>query len=568
MLGRPVSLAACAAPLPSANNSTAIAVRCAAKDGKAAAAEPESSSHGHTGPRVVNRRLILGGLAAGMAAVVGCPICDSNGVSSIGAALAADSSKADDSGPMEWGELCSAADAAQSATGGQLNAVSKLTRDNSLGNITFAYKNADASFLNTGHGTMQVNFPSGSNTCAVGGRQLQLLQYHFHAPSEHSFNGVRCPMEAHLVHRDADGKLAVIGVMIEADPRAPRNLCLEAALAFAPSEKKKQMQGEGGREGQVQQSNERNMCLEAAPAFAPGEKKKQMCVTGVEWAALAFAPSEKKEAVVSGWRGGSGRSGGSGTGMSDRGEQQCGHAQCPSSTTRNPRRARTTSRGRRGGSGGSGAGVSDRRKQQYGHGGTHSARSPQPLSGPCVSQAGHLLPFPLFPCPPSEVSGGGGGGQGQVPAALSCTTPYFPLSLLPPHSLFPPLKCARPGVFGGAGGGHEKCGPSGVSGGAGGGQGGARSALQQCLRVQTSPQPLLPPTDRPDASQAYIHYQGSLADPACSDVVDWFVLATPLKVPDSQVLEFLSFVGDRRTLAFNSRPRQDLGPRRLAVGPA
>ncbi|CAI5981867.1 unnamed protein product [Closterium sp. NIES-64] len=318
MLGRPVSLAACAAPLTSANNAPAIAVRCAAKDGKAAA-EPKSASHGHTGPRVVNRRLILGGLAAGMAAVVGCPICDSNGGSSIGAALAADSSK-DVSGPMEWGELCSAGDAAQSATGGPLNAV---------------------------------NFPGGSNTCAVGGRQLQLLQYHFHAPSEHSFNGVRCPMEAHLVHRDADGKLAVIGVMIEADPRAPRNLCLEAALAFAP-----------------------------------GEKNKQIA-------------------------------------------------------------------------------------------------SPQ--------------------------------------------------------------ECLEVAVVG---------------------RGGARSALQQCLRVQTSPQPLLPALDRPDASHAYIHYQGSLADPACSDVVDWFVLATPLKVPDSQVLEFLSFVGDRRTLAFNSRPRQDLGPRRLAVGPA
>ena len=42
----------------------------------------------------------------------------------------------------------------------------------------------------------------------------QLVQYHFHAPSEHTVNGTQFPMEMHLVHRDADGQLAVIGVLI------------------------------------------------------------------------------------------------------------------------------------------------------------------------------------------------------------------------------------------------------------------------------------------------------------------------------------------------------------------
>ncbi|CAI5949146.1 unnamed protein product [Closterium sp. NIES-65] len=119
----------------------------------------------------------------------------------------------------------------------------KIVSDNSIGKLAFGYKRADATFLNTGHGTMQVNFPGGSNTCEIGGRKLELLQYHFHAPSEHSFNGIRTAMEVHLVHRDAEGKLAVVGVMLEADPKAPRNLCLEAALAFSPNEKFKQIAG-------------------------------------------------------------------------------------------------------------------------------------------------------------------------------------------------------------------------------------------------------------------------------------------------------------------------------------
>lgn len=43
----------------------------------------------------------------------------------------------------------------------------------------------------------------------------ELVQYHFHAPSEHTVNGVHSPLEAHFVHESADGRLAVIGVLIE-----------------------------------------------------------------------------------------------------------------------------------------------------------------------------------------------------------------------------------------------------------------------------------------------------------------------------------------------------------------
>ena len=41
---------------------------------------------------------------------------------------------------------------------------------------------------------------------SAGGREWQLLQWHFHAPSEHARGGARQAMEAHLVHRDADGE--------------------------------------------------------------------------------------------------------------------------------------------------------------------------------------------------------------------------------------------------------------------------------------------------------------------------------------------------------------------------
>ena len=69
---------------------------------------------------------------------------------------------------------------------------------------------ADA--VNNGH-TIQVNYSEG-DTLTVGGSAYQLVQYHFHAPSEHSVNGKQFPMEMHLVHTNADGQLAVIGVLM------------------------------------------------------------------------------------------------------------------------------------------------------------------------------------------------------------------------------------------------------------------------------------------------------------------------------------------------------------------
>lgn len=348
LLGQPalVTFPSASAASPAAPR-RALSARCSAS-----AKDDERASHEHTARRVVNRRLVLGSMAAGMAAVVGCPICDSNeGAASIGAALAADWQYGDLSGPTEWGDLCKTGEAQSPVDIALVPA--KLTKDNSLGSISFSYGLADASYLNTGHGTMQVNFPPGNNRIQIAGRQLDLLQYHFHAPSEHSFNGIRTAMEAHLVHRDADGKLAVVGILLEADPKAPRNVPLEAGLAFAPF-------GKGDQTGSPQE------CFE-------------------------------------------------------------------------------------------------------------------------------------------------------VPVV---------------------------------------------------GDGSGRSSLKQCVRIQMSPQALLPKGDRPDGSHSYIHYQGSLTTPPCSEGVDWFVLATPLKVRDGQVLEFMRFVGDRQTLAFNSRPRQDLGTRRLVLGPA
>lgn len=68
--------------------------------------------------------------------------------------------------------------------------------------------------INNGH-TIQVNYETGSKIF-VEGRPYDLMQFHFHSPSEHTLNSHHFDMELHLVHRNPeDGLLVVIGVWLE-----------------------------------------------------------------------------------------------------------------------------------------------------------------------------------------------------------------------------------------------------------------------------------------------------------------------------------------------------------------
>ena len=85
------------------------------------------------------------------------------------------------------------------------------------GNVTavaFNYKSGPATVVNNGH-TVQVNVARG-NRLQIGDRVYRLVQFHFHTPSENTVNGLHYPMETHLVHADANGRLAVVALMVRA----------------------------------------------------------------------------------------------------------------------------------------------------------------------------------------------------------------------------------------------------------------------------------------------------------------------------------------------------------------
>jgi carbonic anhydrase len=115
-------------------------------------------------------------------------------------------------GPPEWGSM----DAAfASCKLGKLQSPIDIVgaKPAKLPPIMFNYKPSALNIVDNGH-TIQVNYAPGS-FIVVGGMRYELVQFHFHHPSEEKINGKAHEMVAHLVHKNAEGKLAVVAVLID-----------------------------------------------------------------------------------------------------------------------------------------------------------------------------------------------------------------------------------------------------------------------------------------------------------------------------------------------------------------
>ena len=74
--------------------------------------------------------------------------------------------------------------------------------------------------VNNGH-TIQVNTNGEGGSAEVGGVRYDLLQYHFHAASEHTIDGEHGALEVHFVHKSEAGDLLVVGALIEEGEENP-----------------------------------------------------------------------------------------------------------------------------------------------------------------------------------------------------------------------------------------------------------------------------------------------------------------------------------------------------------
>lgn len=143
-----------------------------------------------------------------------------------------------ETGPTHWASLeheftaCGAGNE-QSPIDIRSDAVSKAA----LPAIEFDYHPAPLKVVDNGH-TIQVNYAPGS-FISVGGHRYELQQFHFHKPSEEAIDGKHADMVAHLVHKDDQGQLAVVAVLLRAGAVHPM---LAALWNNLPPKKEEQVE--------------------------------------------------------------------------------------------------------------------------------------------------------------------------------------------------------------------------------------------------------------------------------------------------------------------------------------
>jgi carbonic anhydrase len=143
-----------------------------------------------------------------------------------------------ESGPGNWSKIN--VDWGKCSTGNRQSPID--LRDGikvDLEQITFDYHQSSFTEVDNGH-TIQVTVGTG-NFITVNNQTYELQQFHFHRPSEEKINGKGTEMVMHLVHKSAEGKLAVVAVLLERGKAHPliqtvwNNLPLEKLESVSPT---------------------------------------------------------------------------------------------------------------------------------------------------------------------------------------------------------------------------------------------------------------------------------------------------------------------------------------------
>jgi carbonic anhydrase len=120
-------------------------------------------------------------------------------------------------GPAHWGSLDGGWETCSTGHSQSPVELAGSTRAD-LPLVRLRYPEVPLTVHNTGH-VIEVPQPEDSQgVLAVGADTYRLVQFHVHVPSEHTIRGRHADAEIHLVHRDAQGHLAVVAILANAFP--------------------------------------------------------------------------------------------------------------------------------------------------------------------------------------------------------------------------------------------------------------------------------------------------------------------------------------------------------------
>ena len=190
-------------------------------------------------------------------------------------------------GPTHWGSLESDYGACQL---GKLQSPIDIrgAKPADLPAIQFSYQPAPLKLIDNGH-TIQVTWPAGS-FITVGDHKYELQQFHFHHPAEEKVNGKSFPLVAHLVHKDSEGKLAVVAVLLT---NGEANPVVADVWKHLPAEEGKEITPEGV-------SIEVTKLLPSKRGYYTytGSLTTPPCTEGVTWVVLKSPAQVSKDQVA------------------------------------------------------------------------------------------------------------------------------------------------------------------------------------------------------------------------------------------------------------------------------
>jgi carbonic anhydrase len=195
-------------------------------------------------------------------------------------------------GPAKWGSLeHEYSTCGVGKTQSPIDIEDSVAKKSDLPAITFNYKPSPLKIVDNGH-TVQVIYAPGSSI-TVAGKQYDLVQFHFHKPSEEKINNKPADMVVHLVHRDSDGKLAVVAVLLQATGAA--NPLIETLWKNVPKEKEKEQEVPGV------QVNAADLLPANKAAYYTfmGSLTTPPCSEGVTWFVLKTRTTISKDELAS-----------------------------------------------------------------------------------------------------------------------------------------------------------------------------------------------------------------------------------------------------------------------------